>query len=139
MDLRTILAEAGKRTCTQAQFPWRLIFAGMANELRQRQGQQYVVRHSKLGKVTVRDGWQFDAIAHRLRPVCFQTGSCGFMAAFDRSCKIRERVDAFAARGIPPNKWGTSSISIETPMEDPKVLGPIHDYEWAADPSAARS
>lgn len=128
-DLRTLLAEAGKRTCTQAQFPWRVIFAGMAAELRRYGSQWGAVRYQH-------DGWQFEAIADALRPVCFQTGSCGFMAQFDRSCKIRGRVDAFAAAGIPSEAWGPG-VGVLNP--DGTRMEPIHDYEWAADPSAARS
>lgn len=126
-DLRTLLAEAGKRTCTQAQFPWRMIFAGMANALRKHGG--LVVEGTRRA-----DSWQFDAIANALRPVCFQTGSCGFMAAFDRSCSIRQRVDAFAAAGIPSSEWGS-------PGEDARGYGllPIHTQEWALNPGAARS
>jgi flavin-dependent thymidylate synthase len=144
LDLRTLLAEAGKRTCTQAQFPWRMIFAGMASALR---------KHSTTPHwgVSWGDGWQFSAIADRLRPVCFQTGSCGFMAAFDRSCSIRERVDSNSRIGRPPADWGTdykeswctadSDCDAEDcSMRTTRVTIPaIADYEWAADPSAARS
>lgn len=121
-DLRTLLADAGKRTCTQAQFPWRMIFAGMANELRN------FHMHYK-------DAWQFREIADRLRPVCFQTGSCGFMAQFDRNCTIRPRVDAFAAAGVPSSEWGERYGK----EREGVLLKPIHDYEWAANPAAARS
>lgn len=129
-DLRTLLSEAGKRTCTQAQFPWRMIFAGMANELR-----SYA---TKYGGHAARHGWQFSAIADRLRPVCFQTGSCGFMAQFDRSCKIRSRVDGFAAAGVPSSEWGQDYTGASA-YGDVQEVKAIHDYEWAADPSAARS
>lgn len=150
-DLRTLLAEAGKRTCTQAQFPWRLIFAGMANELRKRS-------HAPSGphpRPELNDGWQFREIADRLRPVCFQTGSCGFMAQFDRSCSIRSRVDANAAIGRPSSHWGDEYDAVEgnpivsgvdpdkgvirTETGQPVFIGPIRSYEWAADPTAARS
>lgn len=148
MDLRTLLAEAGKRTCTQAQFPWRLIFAGMAKALRE-WGHEF---ESAWGwRPTQADGWQFAEIADRLRPVCFQTGSCGFMAKFDRSCNIRERVDAFGKFGVSPSQWGSVyhtgrvgflpdvlpwSTNGSAPAE---IIPAIHDYEWAADPGAARS
>jgi flavin-dependent thymidylate synthase len=134
-DLRTLLAEAGKRTCTQAQFPWRMIFAGMASALR---GYRNLLQGGQGD-----DAWQFREIANALRPVCFQTGRCGFMAQFDRSCKIRGRVDAFAAAGVPSSEWGKgvqrdySSGNFTDPQA--LLLYPISDYEWAADPSAARS
>lgn len=140
-DLRTLLAEAGKRTCTQAQFPWRLIFAGIASALREYGDQPREGRNDGRKR---RDGWQFREIANRLRPVCFQTGQCGFMAKFDRSCSIRSRVDANAAIGRPSSEWGTEKI-VERAVGDHRemlpvyTIEPIHDYEWAADPGAARS
>ncbi len=142
-DLRTLLAEAGKRTCTQAQFPWRLIFAGMAQALRR---YSTTPQHgNKYG-----DGWQFSDIANRLRPVCFQTGKCGFMAQFDRSCSIRSRVDAFAAHGVPPSKWGEDYLTGRNGYysdilpwaarkDGAEVIPAINDAEWAANPGAARS
>ena len=157
MDLRTLLAEAGKRTCTQAQFPWRVIFAGMAKALREWGREQDArwgtedVFHLPIER---QDGWQFALIADRLRPVCYQTGSCGFMAKFDRSCKIRERVELLGASGakIPSADWGNrdrlnpqlralhDEAEPGTPFPErmvDKML--INDAEWAADPSAARS
>lgn len=140
-DLRTLLAEAGKRTCTQAQFPWRLIFAGMAAALRKYGS---LDRHTiPSGEVYQSDNWQFSAIADRLRPVCFQTGQCGFMAQFDRSCKIRDRVDTNAAIGRHPSSWGTDWhgwYHEAGALDGGEVtIKAIQDYEWAADPSAARS
>lgn len=137
MDLRTLLAEAGKRTCTQAQFPWRLIFAGMATALRSHCSDW----NPSVSGVRSPDDWQFNEIANRLRPVCFQTGQCGFMAQFDRSCNIRERVDAFASAGVPSSQWGQAHQILSGPLGDDQELNldPIHDYEWAANPAAARS
>lgn len=126
-DLRTLLAEAGKRTCTQAQFPWRMIFAGVASELR---------RYKSVSGLTADyDGWQFRMIADKIRPVCYQTGECGFMAKFDRSCNIRERVEANAAIGRPSSAWHQTWLA-----EDPADTIPaISDAEWALNPAAARS
>ncbi len=144
MDLRTLLAEAGKRTCTQAQFPWRLIFAGMAAALREygeKQDARWGAEDVFNLPIERQDGWQFREIAKRLRPVCFQTGSCGFMAAFDRSCKIRSRVDAFARESVPSSGWGADrTIWVHEQGDEKQItLKAINDYEWAADPSAARS
>lgn len=142
-DLRTLLAEAGKRTCTQAQFPWRIMFAGIASALRER-GRIGRDGHG-LGYLTAQngstDGWQFEEIANKLRPVCYQTGSCGFMAAFDRSCSIRERVDAFSREGIAPAEWGEEhEIWVHEQGDEKRLtLLPIADIEWAANPGAARS
>lgn len=138
-DLRTLLAEAGKRTCTQAQFPWRMVFAGIANQLRgwgTSAAERWVPNSFKPEKVSG-DNWQFREIANRLRPVCYQTGSCGFMAAFDRSCSIRSRVDAFAEQGVSSSKW--SSESIADLKTGTGTLAPINDAEWALNPGAARS
>jgi flavin-dependent thymidylate synthase len=150
LDLRTLLTEAGKRTCTQAQFPWRIIFAGMASALRAYRSPN--AQGDYWGGAGF-DAWQFAAIADRLRPVCFQTGQCGFMAKFDRNCKIRERVDANAAIGRQPSDWGTEAdLGLPTYMDlddkmvpwgrmsdGHKIIPAINDWEWAADPSAARS
>ncbi len=141
-DLRTLLAEAGKRTCTQAQFPWRMIFAGIANALRQHGTPNRTVYKPHEDPVKVSgDAWQFAEIANRLRPVCYQTGSCGFMAAFDRSCNIRERVDAFADAGVPSSEWGKTNQVVKGPLGDRYELHltPINDAEWALNPGAARS
>jgi flavin-dependent thymidylate synthase len=147
LDLRTLLQEAGKRTCTQAQFPWRVVFAGMAQALR-----EYTSDWNPEigGRHESPDAWQFRDIANRLRPVCFQTGSCGFMAKFDRSCNIRARVDAFAAHGVPSSKWGEDYVTGRTGYhadilpwarreDGAEVIPAIHDWEWAANPGAARS
>lgn len=146
-DLRQLLAEAGKRTCTQAQFPWRMIFAGIAKALRGRgsirEGRGYQRKKSVdgVGEVSVSDGWQFRLIADKIRPVCYQTGSCGFMAQFDRSCSIRERVDAFASNGVPSSEWSRKEQTVTGPLGDRYNLHltPINDAEWALNPAAARS
>lgn len=126
-DLRTMLAEAGKRTCTQAQFPWRLIFAGMAKALREKANEPSELQGWTVGGP---DAWQFEAIAAALRPVCFQTGKCGFMAEFDRSCSIRARVDTFSELGVPSAEWNDFNRF---------PTGAINNAEWAANPGAARS
>jgi flavin-dependent thymidylate synthase len=138
-DLRTLLAEAGKRTCTQAQFPWRLIFAGIANALR-----GYRVRTGLEGLLPpdrFSDGWQFSEIANRLRPVCYQTGSCGFMAAFDRSCSIRSRVDANSGIGRASSEWSQEWHGPDptSPTGAEGFIAAINDAEWALNPGAARS
>lgn len=161
-DLRQLLAEAGKRTCTQAQFPWRMIFAGIANALRERamhapsaMGKATYQRPNFAGRISPAfDGWQFQLIADKIRPVCYQTGSCGFMAKFDRSCNIRSRVDAFAQKGIPSSQWGQEYDAVEgnpivsgvgpqsvvrNEQGQPVFIGAINDAEWALNPGAARS
>lgn len=144
VDLRTLLAEAGKRTCTQAQFPWRVIFAGVANELR---AWSRTHQHEWTAKtapdsngfqwpVTTGDAWQFQLIADKIRPVCYQTGSCGFMAKFDRSCSIRDRVDANASINRSSSEWHRDSPNV---VRGVPVALAINDAEWALNPGAARS
>lgn len=146
-SLRTLIGEAGKRTCTQAQFPWRVIFAQISKALR-----TYRAKEVASGLVSGWDSWQFELIADMLRPVCFQTGRCGFKAEFDRACSIRERVDLMELSQIPPSDWN----SVERldghlrKLHEEGGDGPykedgmarslvIHNAEWAADPGAARS
>lgn len=139
-SLRTLLAEAGKRTCTQAQFHWKQVFAQIAKALRKYRTQ------GSFG-TPWSDKWQFELIANMLRPNCFQTGSCGFMAAFDRGCTIRERVEAFGSVGVPSSEWGKNydpeNAYADGPPMSGQVFGPpyiraIGNHEWAADPGAAR-
>lgn len=141
MDLRTLLLEAGKRTCTQAQFPWREIFAGIAKALRE-YGDQF-----DNGEDGGSDGWQLRLIADKIRPHCYQTGSCGFMAQFDRGCTIRERVEANASIGRPSSEWDKTYDPeggyLDGPPRQGQIGGPpfiraIDNREWAADPGAAR-
>jgi thymidylate synthase ThyX len=127
VNLRSLLTEAGKRTCTQAQFPWRQLFAGVAKAFRERGGYGYAVPR-------VEDGWQYRAFANMIRPVCYQQGKCGFMAKFDRGCTIRSRVDRYAAAGVPGSEWGNG---VEQASNGDSIP-PIHPSEWAADPAAAR-
>jgi len=133
-SLRTLLAEAGKRTCTQAQFEWRQIFAGVAKALRD---------HGQMRKLDartdgVKDGWQYRAFADLMRPVCYQQGKCGFMAKFDRGCTIRARVDAFERAGVPSSEWGVRYTGPTGPGHDHASIPAIDPREWAADPTAAR-
>lgn len=90
-DLRNLSDHAGNRLCTQAQFHWRLVFAGVLKEIRE----------------YGRADWQFQAIADSglFRPVCYQLGHCPFQASFDRACKIRERVDMGLFSEIEPREW----------------------------------
>lgn len=142
LDLRTLLLEAGKRTCTQAQFPWRVIFGEMARALRS-------CRHKRsedgtlLGLIPdpyiAGDAWQYGLIADKIRPVCYQAGKCTFMAQFDRGCSIRQRVELNAKQGRPSTEWHQPLMCHPNGCEHPEVeIEPINDWEWAADPNAAR-
>jgi flavin-dependent thymidylate synthase len=153
-SMRSLLQEAGKRTCTQAQFPWRTIFGGIAAAFRGRAkgaGVYYPNSDSTPGNG---DGWQYRMFAEAIRPVCYQTGSCGFMAKFDRGCTIRSRVDANERLGRPSSEWhteydvvspeeivvgvGPKSVVVDRDGTTPLFIGAINPAEWAADPGAAR-
>ena len=140
VSLRTLLAEAGKRTCTQAQFPWRQVFAGVAKAFRERatKAEEYYLRAPEAvvtnGYASNIDGWQYRSFADLIRPVCYQQGKCGFMAKFDRGCTIRARVDAFERAGVPSTEWHKDGSDDQRGVS----LWSIDPREWAADPAAAR-
>lgn len=106
VNLRSLKQELGKRTCTQAQFEWRLWAAGVRRAIAE-------YNPSSARARLVGGDWQFKLIADSeiFRPICFQTGKCMFKADADRGCTIRERVDAGR-------------------------FDEINDAEWAADPTA---
>lgn len=167
VNLKGLLVEAGKRTCTQAQFHWRQMFSLVAKALRE-YGQtapdyQRLLR-PRGDYATEESAWQYALIADQLRPHCYQSGSCGFMAKFDRGCSIRARVEENAAAGRPSWKWQEPHapctgglVYVKDPIPrtmaghggpdrqgrydhyDPIVIEPIYPYEWAADPGAART
>jgi flavin-dependent thymidylate synthase len=143
VSLRTLLQEAGKRTCTQAQFDWRQIFAGVAKALRGRgqvaTGERYMLPDFREKS----DSWQYREFARLMRPVCYQQGRCGFMAKFDRGCTIRARVDANEKLGRPSSEWHTDSYPVGNPghkydSQGREIARAIDPAEWAADPAAAR-
>jgi flavin-dependent thymidylate synthase len=127
LDLRGLLHVAGLRLCTQAQFEWRHVMAGVVKALRS-YADDLKGSHHPTGDAT---WWQFGHIADHLRPVCYQKGQCGFMAKFDRGCTIRERVEANAKAGRPSSLWDQDAyVSLG--------IRAINNSEWAADPTAAR-
>lgn len=151
-DLRTLLAEAGKRLCTQAQFEWRAVFAEVVKALRDYTSSQCDCGQQKDKCPRNFDGWQFEEIASALKPLCYQEGHCGFMSKFDRGCTIRERVNRFAANEVPSRSWdstgqhdvaagpqpsGDDGSYAHAPAEFRRLL-PIQPKEWLTDPSAAR-
>ena len=157
VTLRELLHVAGLRTCTQAQFIWRIVFGDIAKALR-----EYGAAEDR----AFMDGWQFGAMADLMRPVCYQTGKCAFKAKFDRECSIRERVDANERSGRQPAEWGQEAdlgpaawnalmvvpwakvvtdnchkhtVEIKGKWSHTHDIIPaIQNHEWAADPAAAR-
>jgi flavin-dependent thymidylate synthase len=114
-NLRNLADHAGNRLCTQAQFEWRLVWAEMIRAIRTYHADTADWRQWKHMR------WQLDLICSLFRPVCVQTGRCGFDSAADRTCSIRPRVKAHEAAGDKPDTWTD-----------------IADWEWLADPGAAR-
>jgi flavin-dependent thymidylate synthase len=87
-NLRNLAEHAGMRLCSQAQFEWKQVWREIVRALQD-----------------LHD-WQTDAIVRQLfKPVCYQTGKCEFMAATDRWCSIRDRVEAHHRAGEAPDMW----------------------------------
>lgn len=84
--------------------------------------------------------WQFEFLARRFKPICYQTGRCQFRSDFDRFCNIRDRVEEFAANGIPSSEWHEegheTAMAPGQPGSYPIKLLPIHPLEWL-NPNAA--
>lgn len=130
-DLRALLDHAGNRLCTQAQFEWRLVFAKIAEAIR-----NYKPYVDAMRQLT--DRWQYEAISNLFRPVCYATGKCEFMAEFDRACSIRDRVQANHAAGRPSYEWEKPLVGpIDSDGIGVKAM-PIQPAEWLLDPGAAR-
>lgn len=140
-DLRNLSDHAGNRLCTQAQFAWRSVFSQMVNEIRSYSPSTKYITNRKANEVTSLEWedefrWQYKALADSglFRPVCYQQGKCPFQASFDRSCSIRERVDKFAAAGVPSSHWSTDNWMTANEND----MSTINPAEWVMDPSAAR-
>lgn len=156
-DLRNLYGHAGNRLCTQAQFEWRLVFAAMADAIRNYdplaavrssylhiKERQDAVQTGEtrrtldaLAEMGALESWQYEGIADLFRPICYMTGKCEFKATADRKCKIRNRVDANAAVGRPSEIWHTAKYVGEEGNEHIEIDA-IQDMEWLADPTAAR-
>jgi len=90
-DLRNMVNMAGMRLCSQAQAEWKQVFAEII--------------HAIISYGPQAERWQQVQIANLFRPICYQTGSCGFNGPADRWCVIRDRVNAHSAAGDPPGTW----------------------------------
>lgn len=154
-NLNDLLHHAGNRLCTQAQFAWRQVMIGVMEAIKTYrpplvdpgplcvyfpeglEGPQYY---------SVKDvkstAWQFELLGSptpkTFAPICYHTGKCEFRAIFDRPCSIRDRVDAFAAAGVPSSDWGRGVTDTGDDRDRPGIPG-INPAEWLLDPGAARS
>jgi flavin-dependent thymidylate synthase len=154
-DLRALLDHAGNRLCTQAQFEWRLVFAKIAEAIRNYRP-EFTTQVSTRNVARVKDesdAWQYELLADLFRPVCYATGKCEFMADFDRACNIRNRVQANHQTGRDSSQWaeeldtvqgnplvagvGPESVVIDDEGR-PVFIGAIRPAEWLLDPGAAR-
>lgn len=134
-NFRGLMEHAGNRLCTQAQYEWRSVFMGIMKAIRSFQADHFAHSIGQQGSATKTD-WQFELIARPMAqtfaPVCYQVGHCVFMSELDRGCTIRDRVQAFAAYGIPPEQWGQDHV---VDGINPHRKG-IRPEEWLADPTA---
>lgn len=90
-NLRNLAEHAGLRLCSQAQHEWKVVWLQMLAAIR------------KYGPDE--DWWQQETIVSLFKPICYQTGKCEFLGANDRYCRIRDRVQAHAVAGEPPDTW----------------------------------
>lgn len=155
-NLRAFYDTMAMRVSDQAQFEWRQLVTEMVKAMRAYGAQQtYEVwvdcdSHGKItdrsvsptnivrwaieerGQVLVEmsSEWQYVELSKMIRPVDFIQGKRAFAASADRASRIGERVDAFAACGVPSSEWVYGSIEHQIP--------PIHPDEWLLDPDSAR-
>lgn len=159
VDLRALMATAGQRLCTQAQWEHREMWNSLIKSIRdygttqtytapmsrerwqEERNQAVMLPESYVGQVFKYDSsWQFDLLADRFKPVCYQTGRCQFRSDFDRYCNIRDRVEANAKVGRPPSEWHEQAMvseknALSTELGFPMIPA-IHPHEWL-DPNAA--
>jgi hypothetical protein len=100
-DLLNLTRQAGNRLCSQAQAEWKDVWKQMI--------------HAMLNYGNNDDRWQNREIVRLFQPVCYQKGSCGFNGPADRWCVIRDRVNAHAAEGDPPDTW--TDIDPQEPLK----------------------
>lgn len=130
VNMRALLETAGARLCTQAQFEWRSVFAMIAKAIRGRADRARPHRGER---------WEFDALADLLRPVCYLTGKCEFMAQADRYCGIRDKVEAFHRAGVMDSdkRWDSAQWNVQ--QFNPLGLRQIIPAEWLLIPGSART
>lgn len=155
--LRGFLEQMGARVSDQAQFEWRQIVRGMVMAMRDfgaantydhwcdvdhlisldDDGEKYEVIESYtddkgIAHFLVRRSqlWQWREISKLILPPDFKLGRRAFGASMDRPSRIAERVEAFAAAGVPSSEWLKGSPKHSIPA--------LHPDEWLLDPHSAR-
>lgn len=155
-NLRSFYDTMAVRVSDQAQFEWRQLVAAMVVAMREYGSNQTyqvwadcddggtilekgvdvvdVVRWDVEGRGQVlierSSHWQYVELSNMIRPIDFLQGKRAFAASADRASRIGERVDAFAACGVPSSEWTNGSVVNGIP--------PIHPNEWLLDPASAR-
>lgn len=107
-NLRNLADHLGNRLCTQAQFEWRMVAAGLRQAIREYTRGHSWASHEKAGGLYYQsNAWQFELIASSeiFQPVCYAMGKCPFNADFDRGCTIRERVEQGRFDLIETAEW----------------------------------
>jgi flavin-dependent thymidylate synthase len=118
-SLRGLRDHAGMRLCSQAQYEWKQVWGLMLRAIRN--------APYELDGHSFNEAWQYDAISKVFKPVCYHTGKCEFMAATDRFCSIRERVQAHYAKGEPSSTWGRDIDPLEPLLEGAARKAPAQD------------
>lgn len=151
IDLRSLMAMAGQRLCTQAQWEHKMVWDGIIKEI-YNFGRKKHYRTTEKPTATLEfhesgdyDGnlayeassrWQYELLADRFQPVCYQTGRCQFRSDFDRFCNIRDRVEQNAKVGRPSSEWERPHAEHDNQGRQLIKILPIHPTEWL-DPNAA--
>lgn len=159
IDLRSLMQMAGQRLCTQAQWEHKMVWDGIINSVREfgrtvhyrshelpRAGVAYSEAGDHEGNLAyeVSSQWQYEFLAARFKPICYQTGRCQFRSDFDRYCNIRDRVEANAAIGRPSKEWhephvvSLGSPGIGQPEEYEVAIPSISPFEWLRPDAAIR-
>lgn len=108
-NLRNLAQHSGMRLCSQAQLEWKQVWEEMI--------------HAILEYGPHSEHWQQREIVRLFKPICYQTGQCGFHASSDRYCVIRDRVDAHHAKGEAPDTW--SDINPLEPLQATAARRPM--------------
>lgn len=144
-NLRSFYDTMAMRVSDQAQYEWRELITAMVRAMRD-YGETQTYRHAltaedigeggydfdaKVGDVvTSPSSWQFRELTRAILPVDFALGRRGFGSPFDRASRTGERVDAFAAMGVPSERWLQGAPEYSIPALRPE--------EWLLDPDSAR-
>ena len=130
-NLRSFYDTMGMRVSDQAQYEWREVIMAMAMAMRQFGKRNYYKKPDGYGGFTETSSeWQFVELTNAILPIDFALGHRGFGSPFDRASRIGERVDAFAAMGVPSSRWLEGAPEFNIPALRPE--------EWLMDPNSAR-